>query len=296
MVKEFKTYLKDVKGYSDKTISSYIGDIQQFKAIMQDFGCYNDITLKDLNTVYIGQLSALQLTASSRARKISAVKTYFKFLHSMGEISQNVARDMETPKLPKKVIKVMETDEVHNLIGNIVNENKIKRIDIDYFRNLTLLTLMLNTAIRREEVVNIKVKDVNLSQSLILIHGKGDKERIVYFNDNVKYLLSEYIASHRELFKLSCNSEYLFLTQKAEKMNVATVNRIFNKYIDKANLSDKGFTVHTMRKTCATEMYKRSGDIYAVKGMLGHASLETTQRYAKLGEEQKRMAAMAVNL
>lgn len=290
MVEGFEKYLKNVKGYSQKTVDSYISSVKQFDKIMKDFDI-DDIKLNDLNTVYVAGLANLNLSTSSICCKISAVKTYFKYLNSNGFTKNNAAADMVLPKKAQKAVRIMEKSDREKFFESIKRNEYM-----NYFRDLTMFTLMFNTAIRREELTNLKLCDVSLENNTLLVHGKGNKERIVYFNDAVKALLSEYTVSHRKLYKNAGESEFLFLGKNSKKLNLATINTTFNMYIKAADLENKGFTVHTARKTCATEMYRRCGDIYAVKEVLGHTSLATTQRYVKIGEEQKKKAAMAINL
>lgn len=292
----FRQYLKDVKGRPETTITAYVADVRQYVDIMKGFDNIDCIKVSDVNNIYIKNLVSMGMSATTRSRKISALKTFYKFLAISGNIDKNIFLDIEMPKIPKKVIKVMSNDEVHNVLSCANGDSKKADGDIDWFRNITLLKLMLNTAIRREEVVNIRLKDININENSILIHGKGDKERIVYYNNDVKALLSEYIYSHRNIFKTAKDSEFLFVTTKAGKMCVSTVNKIYNKYRDMAGLKEQGYTVHSLRKTAATNMYQQTGDIYAVKGILGHSSIATTELYARLGEENKKKAAMAISL
>ncbi len=293
-IAEFANYLTNVKNRPNSTVYSYCADLRQFQSIMARYGDLREITLKDINNDYIGNLVHMELSATTRARKISALKTFYKYLHNLGYVQKNITVDIDMPKIPKKVIKTMSNNEVSNILLCANNDSKTANGDVDWFRNITMLKLMLNTAIRREEIVNIGLKDISMENNSILIHGKGDKERMVYFNNDTKAFLSEYIASHRNLMKPAKTSPYLFVTIRAEKMNVSTVNIIYNKYRDMANLKDKGYTVHSMRKTSATNMYQKTGDIYAVKGVLGHSSIATTEIYAKLGEESKKRVAMAI--
>lgn len=290
----FALYLKNVKNRSDKTIQAYCSDLREFCAVLNDKHSLNEITRLDIESVYIAYLVDSGNGASSRARKLSSLRSFFKWAVSNNIVVENPVENVEMPKIPHKEPKVMENDEVFEVMMNVRNDDS-RESDCEGFRNLAILSLMFNTGIRRTEVIEIKLNDLNLHDGSILIHGKGNKERVVYFNDTTRAILSEYVASHRKNLKPAETSEYLFVSKRSEKMCSATINLIVDKYLKAAGIKKKGYTAHSTRKAFATQVYQNTGDIFAVQNLLGHSSPNTTMKYVGAVESKKRAAAMTVN-
>lgn len=291
-LKCFVNYLRNVRNLSENTISAYSSDLREFFDLTAFKGSISEITRIDIETSYIENLAVSGTRPSSRARKLSSVRCFFSWCKENGIISENPAESIKNPKIPKKSPKIMSKEEIHNVILSCMNDCE----EEEYFRNLTLVILMLSTGIRRAEVTEIKLSDVNLNDSSLLIHGKGGKDRTVYFNDKARAVLSEYIVSHRQILKPAKNSEYLFVSKRDVKLCVSTVNRIINKYLECAGIKKNGFTAHSLRRAFATTVYENTRDILAVQNLLGHSSPSTTQRYVGVGEEQKKTAAMTVSI
>lgn len=290
----FALYLKNVKNRSDKTIQAYCSDMREFCAVFEDKDSLNEITRLDIETVYIAYLVDSGNGASSRARKLSSLRSFFKWAVSNNIVVENPVENVEMPKIPHKEPKVMENDEVFEVMMNVRNDDS-RESACEGFRNLAIMSVMFNTGVRRSEVTEIKLSDVNLHNGSILIHGKGNKERFVYFNDAPRAIISEYIASHRKHLKPAETSEYLFVSKRSEKMCPATINLIVNKYLKAAKVKEKGYTAHSTRKVYATNIYDNTGDIFAVQNLLGHSSPNTTMKYVGAVESKKRAAAMTVN-
>lgn len=289
-INEFATYLKNVRNLSDATIAAYSSDLREFCAVMGFTDCVKEITLHDVETVYIANLVASGNCAASRSRKLSSVRMFYKWAVKNGIVQNNPVAEIEMPKIEKKTVKAMSFNEVEQVLDEAKKDSRENS-----FRDLAILSLMFSTGIRRAELTEIKLSDLNLEESLIVIHGKGNKDRLAYFNDTTRAVLSEYINVHRKFYCTSEKSNYLFVSDKREKLCLSTVNRIVNRYLESAGIKDKGFTAHSTRKAFATAVYENTGDILAVQQLLGHSSPSTTQRYVGVAESRKRMAAMTVN-
>lgn len=289
-INEFSTYLKNVRNLSDATISAYSSDLREFFAVMGFYYGVNEITLRDVETVYIEKLVASGNCAASRSRKLSSVRVFYKWAVKNRIVKNNPVEDIELPKIEKKTVKAMSFNEVEQVLDEAKKDSRENS-----FRDLAILSLMFSTGIRRAELTEIKLSDLNLEEGLIVIHGKGNKDRLAYFNDTTRAVLSEYINVHRKFYCTSEKSNYLFVSDKGEKLCFSTVNRIVNRYLESAGIKDKGFTAHSTRKAFATAVYDNTGDIFAVQQLLGHSSPSTTQRYVGIAESRKRMAAMTVN-
>lgn len=289
-INEFATYLKNVRNLSDATISAYSSDLREFFSVMGFSDSIKEITLHDVETVYIANLVASGNCAASRSRKLSSVRAFYKWAVKNGIVVENPVENVEMPKIEKKSVKAMSFDEVEQVLDEAKKDSRENA-----FRDLAVVSLMFSTGIRRAELTEIKLNDLNLEECVLVVHGKGNKDRLAYFNDTTRAVLYEYINVHRKYFSKSSESEYLFVSDKGNKLCLSTVNRIVNRYLESAGIKNKGFTVHSTRKAFATAVYENTGDILAVQQLLGHGSPSTTQRYVGVAEYRKRQAAMTVN-
>lgn len=289
-INEFAKYLKNVRNLSDSTISAYSSDLREFCAVMGFEDEIKEITLGEVEAVYIEKLVASGNCAASRSRKLSSVRVFYKWAVKNGIVKNNPVEDIELPKIEKKTVKAMSFNEVEQVLDEAKKDSRENS-----FRDLAIMYLMFDTGIRRAELTEIKLNDINLEEGVIVIHGKGNKDRFAYVKDTMRSILSEYINAHRKFYKTAVNSDYLFVSDKGEKLCLSTVNRIVNRYLIASNLKQKGYTAHSPRKAFATAVYDNTGDIFAVQQLLGHSSPSTTQRYVGIAESRKRMAAMTVN-
>lgn len=292
LLRDFESYLRNVRNCSELTIKAYCTETAQFLSIMEEKYSFGEITRQAIETLYVGGLVGAGESATTRARKISSVKAFYRWAIDNGYLEDNPAEKIQLPKLPHKEPKVMNRKEVADTMLAAKNDSDAKE---NLFRDMAIIQLMFTTGVRRAEVVEIKLEDVNLKESCILIHGKGNKERFVYFNDSTQFILSEYIYSHRNLLKHAKESQYLFVSNKSDKLNVSTINRIVNANLEKAGVKEKGYTAHSTRKAFATEVYNNTRDIYVVQKLLGHQNATTTARYVGVSNDIKKQAAMAVS-
>lgn len=290
----FQEYLRNVKNRSEKTIKAYSQDLREFFSVMGFSDAVNETTQREVETVYIAFLVDKGNAPASRSRKLSSVRAFYKWAVSNGIVVENPVKNVEMPKIPQKEPKVMSNDEVFDVILN-AKEDESRESALEAFRNLAILSLMFNTGMRRAEVANATLEDLNLEDASLVVHGKGSKDRIVYFNDTTRAILSEYVASHRNNFKPAQKSKYLFVSKRSEKLCDEAINRIVNKYFEAAGVKEKGYTAHSTRKVFATNVYRNTRDISVVQKLLGHNNPQTTMKYAMVGEDLKRQAATTVN-
>lgn len=291
MLEKYFDYLECVKGLSANTIKSYKSDLNEFFSYFADKDV-KDITRSDIEE-FVVNLSKAGNSASSRARKISSIKGIFKWSFENKMIDENPCSQIESTKVPVKEAKVMTREEVVQLI----NQAKVDAYSsgkAEDFRNLAILSFMLYSGIRRSEVVEVKISDMNMESNAVIIHGKGNKERIAYFNNDTAEIIEKYLEDKRPEISNSDKSEYLFPTGQSEKMCPASINLIVDKYLKETGLKEKGYTVHDTRRVFATTVYSNTGDIIAVQRLLGHSSPSVTMRYIGANEESKRIAAMSV--
>ncbi len=225
-------------------------------------------------------------SAAARARKLSSVKGFYKFLtNKMKLLEKNPADDVGTPAQKKRLPKYLSLNESIELLKNI-------RSDF-YERDYCIITLFLNCGMRLSELVNINITDIH-EDGTIRIVGKGDKERLVYLNDACISALRRLCEARAKLPNLQ-DQKALFVSGKTGKrLSARRVQQIVDSCLKTAGLSGKGYSTHKLRHTAATMMYQEGHvDMLALKEILGHAHVSTTEIYTHLGTEQLRQAADA---
>lgn len=292
IIQEFAAYLRNVKNRSELTISAYRADLDQFCRILgvEDF---SEVTRRDVESRYISALVKDGLSPASRARKLSSLKAFFKWAKANEIVECNPVELIEPPKLPHKEPRAMSVQEVEDVMAAVRSDAVTEPI---MFRDITIIQLLFGTGIRRAELANIKLEDIDLEDGAILITAaKGAKQRRVYYGNTTGAVLSEFLVSHRKLMKKAESSDYLLVSREDEKMSLAQINNVVRKHFEAAGLGDKGYTVHTARRTFASISYASTGDVLAVSRCLGHENVQTTLHYVASNEELKRRAACSVN-
>lgn len=289
LVNSFLETLK-ADGKSKCTISAYSLDLKEFSEFFKVVEL-DSIRYADLKA-WSNNLERAGFSASTRARKISSVKSFFKYLIKVEVIFRNPADGLEKPKLEKKQPVVITMEEAVELLLHARNDGGSEMF---FFRDYTIMATFLFTGVRREELTNILLKDVDLKRNTILIHGKGSKQRTVYINDIFHPVLSEYILNYRRRLTRSALSKYLFLSSKSDKMSVNQVNNIVNLFFESAGIKEKGISAHILRKRFATSVFESTGDIALTSKLLGHSSPTVTMRYVSMNEDSMRQATNCVN-
>lgn len=277
-------------GKSHCTISAYRGDLNGFEKSMENMPL-TTIKYADLRVWAYG-LTAEGLSAATRSRKISAVKSFFRYCFKMGITDKNPADGLECPKIERKQPKVISSADVSNVLQTVYSGHNGT---VTWFRDYAILSTFLYTGVRREELTNIKLSDVDLVRCSILINGKGSKQRYVYINDTLLAVLSEYMEWHRHLFKTAVESEYLFPSTMSVKLSLKTVNNIVNKAFEQAGIKEYGVSAHNLRKRFATSVFQETGNIATVSKLLGHSSSTVTMRYVVIDENSMKAAVNTVN-
>lgn len=291
MLEKYINYLSCVKGLSDNTVKSYKADLKEFFSYLEAKQ-FDEITRSDIED-FIVNLAKSGNSVASRARKISSIKGIFKWAYENQIIAQDPSSGIAATKVPVKESKVMTREEVAALI-DCAKVEAYSSGKAEDFRNLAILSFMFYSGIRRSEVVEVKISDMNLESNAVIIHGKGNKERVAYFNNSTAEIIGKYLKEKRPEISRSETSEYLFPTGQSERMCAASINLIIDRYLKATGLKEKGYTVHDTRRAFATTVYQNTGDIVAVQRLLGHSNPSVTMRYIGANEESKRNAAMTV--
>lgn len=269
-LEKYLDYLKYNKNYSDKTILNYELDLKDyFNFLKVECLDYKDVTYNDLMPLF-EHFETNKLTNKSIRRHISSIKGFYKYLVNNEIVNSNPFIYVNLPKKEQKLPRYLTLSEMLSIFDKM-------EIKTNYdLRDRLILELMYATGVRVSEVINIKVYDIDFYNNSIKVLGKGSKERIVYYNEVVRDLLSKYMSIYDSLNKK--NLEYLFLNQKGDKLTTKGISYIINQVIKKISFN-KHITPHMLRHTFATHLLNNGCSVTTVQELLGHSSIGTTGIY-----------------
>lgn len=270
----FLKYLKFEKRYSNHTLSSYETDLDQYIDFCMKQNDFN----KDINTnhylirKWIVELIENGLSTRTVNRKISSLKSYYKFLIRNNHVQINPMDKVLQPKFNKSLPHFVEEKQMDLLLD---------RVDFDDTmsgqRDKLIIEVLYSTGIRLNELINIKLKDFDEHKSTILVLGKRNKERLIPLSVELNKIVSRFIILRQEKFS-DISNDYLFITEKGEQLYPKFVYRLVNKYLSMVTTIDKK-SPHILRHTFATIMLNNGADLNAIKEFLGHSNLSATQIY-----------------
>lgn len=238
---------------------------------------------------------------TGKARKLSAIRAMYKYFYNKDMIKSNVASKVATPKIHEKEIIRLENDEVKRLLEfaesddvfdgkKNVYHNKLK------VRDYAILSLFLGTGIRVSELVGLNVSDFDFDKNSFVVTRKGGNRTILYFNDEVKNALYDWLDYRYDLKKLHPDDDAMFISLKYRRIATRTVEVLVKNYAAKVTPLKK-ITPHKLRSTFGTNLYRQTGDIYAVSDFLGHKDVNTTRKhYAAISQDSRKKSAAAINL
>ena len=276
LLKFFIDFLSSKKRFSNHTIRAYRTDIEQ---LIDHLG--EDILIKDLNKYdlheYVSTISK-SITSKSLSRKIATIKSLFKFMVAENIIENNISKSIRAPKISKKLPNHLTIDEM-----NLFFDKSLDMVEMP-LRDLSIIDLLYSTGIRVSECASILISNINFKNNSIKILGKGKKERIVLFGDKTKKNLMRYMD--KENIQID---GYLFISgNKKSKNNYITTRTIYNivkKYIKFISSNEK-LGPHSLRHSFATHLLQTGSDLMAIKDLLGHSSLSSTQIYTHLDTQR----------
>lgn len=267
--KEFIFFLSSEKRFSNHTITAYKNDLLQFFSFLKkDHLIINDLELISFKIIrnYVAFLLESDIKARSVNRKISTLRSYFKFLVRMDYLSTNPMLKIIPPKSVKKIPVFVDQDSMLALLNEVPFEKGFIGE-----RDKLIIELFYVTGIRLSELINIKISDINFDGCSVKVLGKRNKERIIPLSNSIANEISSFILKY-DL------RTYLFTNLKKQKVYNKLVYRVVKKYVSKISSIDKN-SPHILRHTFATHMLNNGADINAIKELLGHANLSATQVY-----------------
>lgn len=312
ILKDFMAYLYTIKGKSEKTAQEYFLDLRMFfRYIKQQHGLADDVpfdeipiddvdielirsvTLSDAYSflMYTAQdrlkhqnsdHSEIGLMSSSRARKVSALRSFFKYLTDKAHVlSHNPLQNLEYPSVRRSLPKYLTVDESIALLESV--DGAFKE------RDYCILMLFLNCGLRVSELCGLNVSDISENQIRVL--GKGNKERMLYLNEACIDAINAYLPHRIQPNHTGDAAGALFVSRQKNRIRKTTVEALVKKYIAQAGLDASKFSAHKLRHTAATMMYKNGVDIRTLQDVLGHENVNTTMIYTHINDANMREAA-----
>lgn len=269
-IQEYKNYLLIDKKYSDNTISSYLNDLNKFDRFTNKK--VNKVTKQDILN-FLESEEAIDKDKTV-AHSLTTIRCFYKFLETIDVIKDSPADYIDSLKLRKTLPVVLSKEEVKKLLDIELNSK------YDY-RDKAMLELMYASGVRISELVNIELNDININNSCVKIHGKGNKERLVLFDDVTTHYLKKYIDEYRSQLIRNKINNYLFLNCYGNRISRQTFFKTIKSLAIKKNIK-KNFSPHTLRHSFATHMLEDGADLRSIQELLGHSNISTTQIYTHL--------------
>jgi integrase/recombinase XerC len=294
-VKQFLIYLRSVRNSSPHTIRSYDTDLKQFLTFLTPPGTPmpspQEITHLMIRE-FIAHLHDLRLEKSSIARKLAAIRSFFKFAVREGIVIRNPARMVATPKLPKRIPAVLSAEDLNAFLDGVVEgpkrtggRGKGARISEEsrlmVRRDRAVLELLYASGLRVSELTGLNLADVDRKELMLRVRGKGNKERIVPYGDKAQQALEAYQPVREQILRKSGgrgDRQAVFLNHLGTRLTQRSVARIVKKYARLVNVN-WDLHPHSLRHAFATHLLADGADLRAIQELLGHSSLSTTQRY-----------------
>ncbi len=294
LVEQYLAYLVTIKGRSKNTVLEYRLDLLQFFRYICEvrsikFSDYSFANIDFIRSVNLSDMYAFisyhqntqNSSAGTRCRKIISIRQFWKFLKTKAHLlDNNIAEELETPKLPKRIVRCLTLEESVRLL--IVTKSSSARDNC-------IITIFLNCALRLSELATLNINQVD--SDILTVIGKGNKERKIYITPAVKQALSVWL-SIRKTIDVSTNA--LFISRNHQRLTTRSIQNVVKKYIIAAGIDPEGLSTHKLRHTSATLMYKYGHvDIRSLQQILGHESIATTEIYTHVDDNQLKAAVNA---
>ena len=313
VVREFLSYHETIKSQSPRTIEEYHLDLRMFLRFMKLMRAgkslnvpFENVEILDVDLDFVGSITTSDvyeflswlandrttdpdapmsqrgIEASARARKLSALKSFYKYLTvRTKQLQENPVADLEYPKLRRSLPRYLTLEQSAALLSAVSGVNEK--------RDYAILMIFLNCGIRRSELVGLNLSDVY--EDRLRVVGKGNKERFVYFGTPCRKAIDEYLVERNK--KVLTDNRALFGSRNGERISVSAVHRLVKKALLQAGLDADQFSAHKLRHTAATLMLSGGVDVKTVQEVLGHENLNTTQIYTHIESTELKIAAEA---
>ena len=313
IIKGFLTYHETIKGHSKKTVDEYYLDLRTFfrylklhRGLVPRDTDIDEITISDVDLEFVRTVTVTEVydylaylsrdrvknqrsreteygtKASTRARKVSTLRSYYKYLTIKAKlIEENPLKDLDVPKIPATLPRYLSLPEAQTLLASVESKNKE--------RDYCILCLFLNCGLRISEIVGLNLQDIRVDH--LRVFGKGSKERVIYLNDACVDAINGYLVVRRSVAAIDRNA--LFLSNRRTRMSREAVHSMVKNSLARAGLEADKYSAHKLRHTAATLMLKNGVDVRTLQELLGHENLNTTQIYTHVDNSELRIAAEA---
>lgn len=313
ILRDFLTYHETIRGHSSATVNEYFLDLRNFlrylkisRNLVPRDTSFDEISIMDVDVGFLKQVTLMEvyeylaylsrdrvknrnaedsqygLTATSRARKIASIRSFFKYLTVKAHVlEENPISDLDAPKIPKTLPRYLTLEESQRLLMAVEGKNRV--------RDYCIICLFLNCGLRISEIVGLNISDVRPDHLRIM--GKGSKERTVYLNDACVDAINDYIQIRKNIATTDKNA--FFLSARRTRMSTDAVHAMVKKTLKKAGLDADKYSSHKLRHTAATLMLGSGVDVRTLQEVLGHENLNTTQIYTHVDNSGLRIAAAA---
>ena len=280
---QFIQYLVHQRRYSTHTAISYANDIGQFIDFLETQFTMDKVSPADVDVdhvrEFLGNLLITGMKKSSVARKLSALRAFFRYLVRQGDIEKNPAAIVSAPKLDRKLPQVLSEEQMQRLM-DLPPTNTFEGV-----RDRAILELFYGTGIRLSELLELQMKQINFRSGIVRVIGKRQKERLLPFGKKSQKALETYLKLRSRTIKIFQDPERVFVTAKGQNLYPEAVRRMVKKYLQQLS-EQEHLSPHTIRHSFATHLLDRGADLLAVKELLGHESLSTTQIYTHVSMER----------
>ncbi len=306
---EYEQYMRVIKNRGERTVEQYENDLVLFlcfyKAKREGLSTlpedHNDIDISDMTEDYIAQVRPENIydflayvanergnKATARARKLTAIKSLFKYLTvTTHRLKNNPAKDIDAPHTRSALPKFLSLEESLDLLQAVTDDPTSQTRERDY----AILTLFLNCGLRLSELCGINLGDMDREITCLRVLGKGAKERMVYLNEACSDAIKNYLAVRSQDNQIKDKNALFISSRQHNRISKKTVQWLVKKYLSQAGLGQKHYSTHKLRHTAATLMYRTGNvDVRVLKDILGHEQLNTTQIYTHVSDESMREA------
>lgn len=279
--KQFLDFMQIEKNFSENTVKHYQLDLTEFFTFMEIQAIPNleTVTYTDAR-LFLTELTRKNLSKKTISRKVSCLRSFYKFLVREKMVTENPFVQLTLPKKEQRLPRFLFETEMEALFGGVDCTKPLGK------RNLALLELLYATGIRVSECIAIQLSDINFQLGVVLVHGKGKKDRYVPFGEHCSLALENYLQTRNELLmKKKQNHSFVWVNSEGKPLTDRGVRFILNKMIETVSLTAK-LHPHMLRHSFATHMLNNGADLRAVQELLGHAQISSTQIYTHVTKER----------
>jgi integrase/recombinase XerC len=288
LIERYIQHLQFERNASPHTTRNYRSDLEQFRAFLIQHTGEEKVSAESVDALriraYLAHLFEAGNKKSSIARKLSAVRAFFKFLMREGAIRENPAKAVSTPKQMRNLPRIMTEEEMNEFLNRIAEGAATG--DPALIRDHAILELLYASGLRVSELVGLDLRQVNFGDGMVLVRGKGNRERIVPFGSKARHALNAYLPlRERTLHENKKHSGALFLNPRGGRLTTRSVDRLLKKYARQL-FPNVHVSPHGLRHAFASHLLAEGADLRAIQEMLGHKSLATTQKYTQVSIKQ----------